>query len=288
MSITDLLLGAALGALAGSSIAGWLAARHQRSRWSRLLARERARRASERTGDMVAMSAGLAHEIKNPLSTIGLNAQLLSEAVEDLDAPAEAKGSLVRRLKALEREVERLRGILTDFLDYAGGIHVEAVEQDINQVVDELIDFFLPQAEQAGVRLRATLHPGPLVAPVDAGHLKQALLNLLLNAVQAMRSAPGELLVRTMPATDADGTKVVRVHVTDTGPGMDAATLERIFRPYFTTKSAGSGLGLPTARRLIEAHGGRIDVFSEVGKGTEITVVLPVQPAMMDSAGATR
>lgn len=287
MSITDLLLGAALGALAGSAIAGWFVARHQRSRWSRLLARERARRVTERTSDIVAMTAGLAHEIKNPLSTIGLNAQLLSEAVEDLEAPGDAKTPLLRRLKALEREVERLRGILTDFLEYAGGIHVEAVEQDVNQVVDELIDFFLPQAEQAGVRLRATLHPGPLVAPVDAAHLKQALLNLLLNAVQAMRSAPGELLVRTMPATDADGSKVIRVHVTDTGPGMDAATLERIFRPYFTTKSAGSGLGLPTARRLIEAHGGRIDVFSEVGKGTEITVLLPVEPARTNSAAAT-
>lgn len=279
MSITDLLLGAALGVLAGSGVAGWIVARRQRSRWSHLLSRERARRASERTGDIVAMTAGLAHEIKNPLSTIGLNAQLLSEAVGDLEVPEDSKASLVRRLKALEREVERLRGILTDFLDYAGGIHVEALVQDVNLVVDELIDFFLPQAEQAGVRLRATLHPAALMAPVDAGHLKQALLNLLLNAVQAMRSAPGELLVRTMPAIDADGTRVVRIHVTDTGPGMDAATIERIFRPYFTTKSAGSGLGLPTARRLIEAHGGRIDVFSEVGKGTDITVVLPVEPA---------
>lgn len=286
MSISDLSWGAALGVLVGSTIAGWVVARHQRARWSRLVARERARRATERTGDIVAMTAGLAHEIKNPLSTIGLNAQLLSEAVEDLEAPAEAKGSLLRRLKALEREVERLRGILTDFLDYAGGIHVEAIVQDVNQVVDELVDFFLPQAEQAGVRLRATLHSAPLMAPVDAGHLKQALLNLLLNAVQAMRAAPGELLIRTMPGTDADGSKVVRVHVTDTGPGMNAETLERIFRPYFTTKSAGSGLGLPTARRLIEAHGGRIDVFSEVGKGTEITVVLPVEPQSA-SADAT-
>ncbi|KAA0216224.1 MAG: two-component sensor histidine kinase [Leptolyngbya sp. PLA3] len=277
MSITDLLLGAASGVLVGSVIAAWLVTRQQRSRWSKLLARERARRASERTGDIVAMTAGLAHEIKNPLSTIGLNAQLLSEAVEDLDAPDDAKASLLRRLKTLEREVERLRGILTDFLDYAGGVHVETLVQDVNLVVDELIDFFLPQAEQAGVRLRATLYPGPLMAAVDAGHLKQALLNLLLNAVQAMRSAPGELLVRTMPAFDADGSRILRIHVTDTGPGMDGATLDRIFRPYFTTKSAGSGLGLPTARRLIEAHGGRIDVFSEVGKGTDITVVLPAE-----------
>lgn len=225
------------------------------------------------------MTAGLAHEIKNPLSTIGLNAQLLVEGVDDLQVDAEDKAVLLRRLKALEREVERLRGILSDFLEYAGGIHVDPVMQDVNLLVDELVDFFLPQAEQAGVRLRTMLHPSLLIAPVDAGHLKQALLNLLLNAVQAMRGNPGDLIVRTTQAVDSDGSKVVRIHITDTGPGMDQEMQQRVFRPYFTTKAAGSGLGLPTARRLIEAQGGRVEVFSEVGKGTDVSVVLPCELA---------
>lgn len=278
MDVAGVLLGVGVGGVLGAVAAGAVVARRLRRRWSHLLARERARRASEQSSDIVHMTAGLAHEIKNPLSTIGLNAQLLSEGVEDLAIDSDDKAALLRRLKSLEREVERLRGILTDFLEYAGGIHVDAVVQDVNVVVDELVDFFLPQAEQAGVRVRAMLYATPLMAPVDAGHLKQALLNLMLNAVQAMKAAPGDLIVRTTPGQDADGTRVVRVHVTDTGPGMDQETQQRIFRPYFTTKSAGSGLGLPTARRLVEAQGGRVEVFSEVGKGTDVSVVLPVEP----------
>lgn len=285
MNMIDVLMGFGAGALLGAGIGAGTAALHARRLRARLLARERARRASEQSSDIVSMTAGLAHEIKNPLSTIGLNAQLLAEGVEDLRIDPEEKASLLRRLKALQREIERLRGILSDFLEYAGGIHVDAVMQDVNVVVDELIDFFLPQAEQAGVRVRPMLHPAPLIAPVDAGHLKQALLNLMLNAVQAMRDDPGDLIVRTTPATDPDGSRVVRIHVTDTGPGMDQQTQQRIFRPYFTTKAAGSGLGLPTARRLIEAQGGRIDVFSEVGKGTDVSVVLPTEPMPLEPTG---
>ncbi|RMH11531.1 MAG: two-component sensor histidine kinase [Planctomycetota bacterium] len=278
MDTLVLLIGAGIGAAIGGALGIYAGKRLARRKWARVLARERARRAQERSSDIVSMTAGLAHEIKNPLSTIGLNAQLLSEAVEDLDADPEEKSRLTRRLRSLEREVERLRGILSDFLEYAGGIHVELVVQDVNEVVDQLVEFFQPQAEQSGVRMRPVLHPQALPAAIDAGHLKQALLNLMLNAVQAMRERPGELIVRTNPATEPDGSRVVQIHVIDTGPGMDDQTREQIFRPYFTTKSAGSGLGLPTARRLIEAQAGRIEVFSQLGKGTDVTVILPLQP----------
>jgi signal transduction histidine kinase len=268
-ALAGLLLGIAIGAGAV-----FLRIRSMR----RLRAHERRARMRERQDNMRALASGLAHEIKNPLSTIGLNAQLLAEVIEDLDIPDDRRDPLLRRIDTLGREVERLRGILTDFLEYAGGLHLHIAMQDVNAVITELIDFFEPQAHQVGVRLRPDLAARKLEAPVDSAHLKQALLNLMLNAVQAMTDNPGELIIRTEKATEPDGTHAVIIHVIDTGPGMDPEVLETIFQPYFTTKSAGSGLGLPTTRRLIEAHGGRIEVFSQPGKGTDITIILPADP----------
>lgn len=234
------------------------------------------------------MTGGLAHEIKNPLSTIGLNAQLLAEGINDLDVPPEDKERLTRRNSALRREVERLRTILTDFLEYAGELRLDALPADVNPLVDELADFFSPQAQKQQVRLRVDLAPGPLVARIDASHIKQAILNLLLNAIQAMgapdpaNGKPRELILRTSRSIEPDKSRTIRIHVIDTGPGMDAQTQEKIFRPYFTTKSGGTGLGLPTTRRIIDAHHGRITVNSTVGQGTEFILSLPEAAASED------
>ncbi len=249
----------------------------------RVRAAERRARSAKRMAELGAMTSGLAHEIKNPLSTIALNAQLLGESIKELDVDENEQGRLVRRAGSLQREVERLRGILTDFLDYAGEIHLHRTQTDLNTIVDELVDFFLPQAERHGVRLRADLSSTPVVASIDVGHVKQAVLNLLLNAVQAMSSAEEtqrsrDLLIRTEQVADDEQVEYGVIHVTDTGPGMDAAMVGRIFEPYFTSKSGGSGLGLPTARRLIEQHEGRIEVHSELGRGTDFALFLPVSP----------
>ncbi len=267
-------IGVLFGAVAGGALVAVLTRRHLR----RARAHERRARAHERLAEMGSMAGGLAHEIKNPLSTIGLNVELLEEAIDELEVPEDRRQPLNRRFQTLAREVDRLRGILSDFLDYAGGLHLRPVRQDVNVIVDELIDFFAPQAAQSGIRVRPMLAPTKLEAAFDAQHVKQALLNLMLNAVQAMAGSHGDLIIRTESVTEPDGTQAVAIHVTDTGPGMDAAVRENIFRPYFTTKSGGSGLGMPTARRLIEAHGGRIDIFSEPGKGTDVCVILPCTP----------
>jgi signal transduction histidine kinase len=272
---------------------------------------ERRARTAERLAEIGAMTGGLAHEIKNPLSTIGLNAQLLAEGVEELpaDRPVEpdVKNRLIKRIGSLRREAERLRGILQDFLAYAGELHLERKSTDLRNAVEELVDFFAPQAARQGVRLRADLPDVPLMSSVDIPHLKQALLNLMLNAVQAMSLRSGQTggNVSNAPAP-ADGTgpnvtteagmakeliirasayeerlpgqqveRGVRIRVTDTGPGMNEETLKRLFTPYFTTKAGGSGLGLATTRRIVEAHQGRIEAYSKLGVGTEFTVTLP-------------
>jgi signal transduction histidine kinase len=286
------MLSAIIGFGIGVIITALLAAVILRSRLAQLHAAERRARAAERMAEVGAMTGGLAHEIKNPLSTISLNAQLLAEGIDELAVDEEARGRLSRRVGSLRREVERLRGILTDFLQFAGQLRLETAPTDLNQIVDELVDFFLPQAQQQGIRLRADLEEGPLLAMLDAPHIKQAVLNLMLNAVQAMAErpvpagvgaravaaaagVPRELILKTEHGQGTDRKPAVVLHVIDTGPGMNAATLERIYQPYFTTKSGGTGLGLPTARRIIESHQGRIDVHSEPGRGTDFTISIP-------------
>ncbi len=270
-------LGAAAGVLAASLAARIIVRRSAR----KAAVAERRARAAERMAEVGAMTGGLAHEIKNPLSTILLNAQLLSEGVDDLpqDRPADAetRGRLSRRIASLRREVERLRGILQDFLSYAGELRLEKSDVDLNTVVGELCDFFMPQAEAQGVRLRYEPAPEPVTALADAAHLKQALLNLMLNAVQAMAagSANRELMLRVTAVKGTDRSTAAQVQVIDTGPGIPEELRERIFQPYFTTKGGGTGLGLPTTRRIVEAHEGALSVHSEMGKGTVFTITLP-------------
>ena len=221
------------------------------------------------------MTSGLAHEIKNPLSSVVLNAQLLREGIIDANLPDEESQRLIRRVDSLARETGRLKDILEDFLKYAGRIHLDLAEWDLRDIVEEITDFIHPQCEKGGVLVRADLPRTPVEARVDVGLLKQALLNLMLNAIQAMESnAPGkrrELIVRI----EASANNGPRVHVIDTGPGVEEHLRAEIFRPYVTTKKGGSGLGLAVAKRIVEEHGGTIDLFSTLGTGTDFVVSLP-------------
>lgn len=301
--LQGVLLGFGIGVLA-TALASWLMVRRH---LGRRLAAERRARAAERLAEIGAMTGGLAHEIKNPLSTIGMNAQLLAEQVEALDLADETRSRLLSRLRTLRREIERLSGILTDFLEFAGQIHLERRPTNVNELVEELVDFYFPEAERQGVRLWADPAPPsadgqPITAVIDPRLVKQAVLNLILNATQAMArragtpeagsgaagaagpasggggGGAGELILRVRPARLADGAAAVELHVIDTGPGIAPERLAHIFTPYYTTRTGGSGLGLPTARRLIEEHGGHIDVHSELGRGTDMKIVLPVAP----------
>lgn len=283
--LQGVLIGLAIGTVIGVPVV-WFELKRQ---IKRARAAERRARNAERLAEIGAMTAGLAHEIKNPLSTIGLNAELLSEAIADLPGLDEDdRSSMRRRVGVLQREAERLRDTLGDFLRFAGEIRLVRERHDLNEVVDELIDFFLPQAQHHNIRMRAELGRGPMEASLDASHFKQALLNLLLNAVQAMTEGPGaestrakELIVRTTEVETDVGSQWA-VHVIDTGPGISSGVAERIFTPYFTTKGGGSGLGLPTTKRLIEEHGGTIDVVSHDGQGTDFVVTIPKYSANPD------
>ncbi len=282
-----LLIGLALGALAAVLMLRTRLASRER----RAIAAERRAQQAERLAELGSMTSGLAHEIKNPLSTVVLNAQLVGEEIGDSELPDDAKQRLMRRVDALGREATRLRDILTDFLRFAGRMKLDPHLQNLCAIVDELADFFQPQCDQHGVTMRLQLPAEAVIAPADGALLKQAVLNLLINAVQAMAEQPSdrprELMLRVEAVEiPADPTKrgeaampahrEARVHVIDTGPGIDQARRDAIFRPYMTSKPGGTGLGLATTRRIIEEHGGRVQLWSEVGKGSDFTLVLPM------------
>ena len=235
----------------------------------------RLRRESERIArvnqlaEMGKLAAGLAHELKNPLSTLKLNLQLLEE---DLAAIPGAERSKTR-LVTLKKEADRLRQTLDDFLKFAGRIELRLERVAINSVVEDLVDFMHPQAQAHKVRILTSLSAENPQCRLDVNLFKQALLNLMLNAIQAMPKG-GELLIRTLESK----THAI-IYVSDTGVGIPADHLPRIFEAYFTTKKGGTGLGLPTTRRIIEEHDGHIVVTSDAGQGTSFRVELPLVPA---------
>ncbi len=218
------------------------------------------------------LAGGLAHELKNPLSTIKLNLQLLQEDLARLPG-AESSRS---RAGILRKEVDRLNQTLDDFLSFAGRLELHTAPTELNTLVRDLIDFFHPQAQAAGVRLHTSLAAENPVCPVDANLFKQALLNLMLNAIQAT-PAGGELIIRTHASRSR-----ALVDVSDTGVGIGPELMPRLFEAYFTTRKGGTGLGLATTRRIIEEHRGHISVTSEPGKGTNFRLELPLAPARRD------
>ena len=229
---------------------------------------QRRARHAERLAELGTLTGGLAHEIKNPLSTVQLNLQLLREDLPD-DEPFSAR--IVNRLTTVQKEASRLRDILDDFLRFAGKMELDRRPVDLKALLDEMVDFFYPQAQAQRVQLRVVRSfDGAVVARVDERLIKQALLNLLINAVHAMPDG-GDILL----STRVEGGRA-RLEIDDTGKGIEPDAVAKIFDAYYSTKKGGHGLGLAITRRIIEEHGGTITVGSEVGKGTAFVIDLPL------------
>jgi signal transduction histidine kinase len=241
-----------------------------RIRFGRRRLRKRAQSA-ERLAEVGTLTGGLAHEIKNPLSTVLLNLQLLQE---DLNPNDPAHTRIVNRLNTVTREASRLRDILDDFLRYAGKIELRRQAVDLNDLLEELVDFYSPQAQLNRVQLRFKRNATPLIASIDPRLIKQAVLNLMINALQAMPSG-GELILSATLAQSANPHAVI--DVIDTGSGIPADQTGKIFQAYYSTKKGGTGLGLAMARRIVEEHGGQIGVRSEANKGSDFYIELPLQ-----------
>jgi len=231
------------------------------------------------------MAAGLAHEIRNPLGSIKASAQYLTETPEHPEYRDEFLGIIVD-------EVDRLNRVVGSFLDYARPGHTNPEPIYLNSAVELTLQFLRPECDSADVALHVTMDPDLPKVRIDIEHLRQVLINLVQNAVQAMTSG-GEIYVETR-AQDGfrPGGEVrrwVQISVRDTGPGIAPGLLPNLFVPFVTTKQQGTGLGLAISQRIVSEAGGRIDVRSREGYGTTFVVLLPGAPeAPRDSFEAER
>ncbi len=231
-----------------------------------LRAMERAVQRSERLADLGRVAAGLAHELRNPLASI-------SGCVELLRGNGSLGAEDARLTDIVLREATRLNQLVTRFLEFSRPAPPDRRPSDLAAVARETLDAFANDPSAARVRLERALGAAPVSC--DPDQLKQVLWNLLANAAQAVASredAAGGGTIRVSCGRDGRGGWL---SVADDGPGIGAADLPRIFVPFFTTKEDGTGLGLATVHRIVEAHGGAVDVDSAPGRGSTFTVRLP-------------
>ena len=218
------------------------------------------------------MSAGMAHEIRNPLAALGGAMQMLRK-----DLPLEETNA--RLMDIATREAKRLDAIVTEFLLYARPPALHLKDCDIPALLDETVDLIRHEAKsRPGVTLTIKPVPAKTMAEVDPDQLKQVVWNLAVNAFDAMSNG-GALVIAVGTRTVGSGKnsgQVVEIEFRDTGEGIRKQDLDKIFLPFFTTKRTGSGLGLAAVHRIVDLHGGWIRVASEEGKGSCFTVCLPV------------
>ena len=232
---------------------------------------------TQRLAQLGTLLAGFAHEVRNPLSTIGLNLQLVLEDFREPETTRDKRTQ--KRLATVESEVRRLQKILEEFLGFARTPEPKLVPMPVNDRIQALVDFHEPELRDAGLSVR--YYPGADVGtvPADWDHLQSAIVNLLRNAKEATPRG-GQIMVSTTREGDA-----VLIRVIDTGAGIPPELQPRVFEPYFSTKKSGTGLGLPTVRRVAEEHGGSLTLQSEVGKGTQFTLRLPAPRSDGDENG---
>jgi two-component system, NtrC family, sensor histidine kinase HydH len=218
--------------------------------------------------EVAELAGGFIHEIKNHLSTLGLNLQLLAEDFQDPQTQPQRRA--LDRIQRLQGECQRLVDISNDFLRFARVTNLQLAPADLTTVVEEMVDFFGPTAQKANITIKVYIPADLPPVELDRDLFRQALLNLMLNAEQAMPSG-GEITIQATREAE-----LVCLSLIDTGKGMTPEVLGRIFKPFFSTKPGGTGLGLPTTRKIIRAHGGALEVQSEVGRGTKFTIRLPI------------
>jgi signal transduction histidine kinase len=262
-SILFYSLGLLLVGVAGAVAIFWSQARHAAER----RALEEAVAREQRLAAMGNLAAGVAHEIRNPLNAISVGLQRLK--LEFAPAEPEAKTEYAGFVQLLRDQVGRLNTLVDQFLTLARPLKLNMVEEPIAPLLDEAVALLAPQASLRGVRIEGPAAPGALRVRMDRGQLTQALLNVLLNAIQAS-AQEGVVTIRI----EAGG-GLIRIAVADTGPGIAPEHLDRLFEPYFTTKPGGTGLGLALSHKIVQEHGGSLRAGNGPGGGAVFTLSLP-------------
>ena len=250
-----------------------------------LLEKERRLKQAERLATLSKFATILSHEIRNPLNSMIINLRILKR---DMDKQNGDPGSVGGHYEKVISEIWRIDSLVENFLNYARPPELVPYPHDINEVLDEVVATHQGTAQERGVRIDTRYRDGELTVSVDVNQIKQVFLNIMLNAFDAME-AGGTLTITTERAPPRDSSDLtledfgenpqVSIKFEDTGRGIDPGRLDRIFEVYYTSKSTGTGLGLPIAQQIVEKHGGVISVESRPGKGTAFTLTLPALKA---------
>jgi len=226
-------------------------------------------RRTERLAALGQLTAGLAHELRNPLGTIRASAEMMTK-----DSTKQRPDVMSEMAGYIGSEVDRMNALISNFLDFARPLQVHPTTADLKTVFDEVMKQQSELAKSRDVRLAVRGHEGSLAFTFDPDLLKLAIANLVQNAIQA--SAPGQ----EVELRAADREDDVLILISDKGEGIQAEHLENIFNPFFTTKPQGVGLGLAIVAKIVDEHQGHVTVFSEPGRGTRFEITLPkVQPS---------
>jgi two-component system, NtrC family, sensor kinase len=221
---------------------------------------------SERLATVGRMAAHIAHEVRNPLASIGLNAELLGDEIAE-------RGEEAKRLVAsIIGEVDRLTEITETYLRFARLPRPKLERENIGAIVASVVDMSRGELAQAGVDVAVDISPGLPDIPADEGQLRQALINLVRNAREAMSGASS----RRLDVSVREAAGRISIAIRDSGQGIVAADMSKIFDPFFSTKERGTGLGLALVQQILVDHGGQIEVASPPGEGTTFTLTLPV------------
>ncbi len=207
------------------------------------------------------IAAGVAHEIRNPLTSVKGFVQLIGEGLKDNDKKLEY-------IQIVVKEVDRLNKIINELLDYAGSSSLQRVVTDINNVIDNTLLLLNFEAVTPKIHIKKKYNYDLPIIHIDEEQVKQVFLNLIINSTQAIE-AEGKITIETDISKNG---KFVKVAIHDTGNGIEERDMERLFDPFFTTKDKGTGLGLAVVQKIVEMHGGHIGVESQPGYGATFTV----------------
>jgi len=232
---------------------------------------------SRRLAAIGRLTSGVAHEVKNPINAIVLHLEVLNEKLPNLNPDAK------RHVDVISSEIRRLDRVVQTLVDFSRPVELRLAETDLRRTLEDVALLAIPQANELSIRLVRDISPEVLPVRIDGDLIKQAVLNVVLNGIQAMNGKPGTLTVRAYRDNGA-----VTVDVQDEGGGIPPSVRDKIFNLYFTTKKGGSGIGLAMTYRVMQLHNGSVDFDSRDGEGTTFHLRLPAvsmsEPAISEIA----
>lgn len=248
----------------------WLLFQDQNRHLAGIIDMERRLEKAERLSSLGQLAAGVAHEIRNPLNAISMATQRLKRDYSPTD---EAQAREFQNLSSVIRdEIRRLNGIIEEFLSFSKSRRLELSDFSVTEILQKIVSLVSEEAKSKGITLETRWRLNPAVIPMDINKLQQAFLNFIKNAMESITDA-GKITI----TVDKENKNYIRVSISDTGCGMTAEEIDRIFSPEYTTKEKGLGLGIPLAMEIIRGHGGDVRVISRHGEGTTFEIILPIE-----------